>query len=159
MCIEKLSYSTIYLFCLLCFQAFSQNSINSSGTTSLSENGSVSYSVGQTVYLYHSSSTGILVEGVQQDFQIKSESRVAQIKVQYEIFPNPASDIVYINISELDFTQLKYELTDSYGHILFSNDFSSKSIEIDISTISAGSFFLKIIENESILQSIQLIKK
>ncbi|MEQ9147218.1 MAG: hypothetical protein RLP13_03000 [Cytophagales bacterium] len=49
-----------------------QESVSSSGNTISGSNGSISYSLGQTIYISYSGTSGEINEGVQQPFEFLS---------------------------------------------------------------------------------------
>lgn len=58
----------------------------------------------------------------------------------YDIYPNPTSNI--INISGTDIIN-SFQIIDSLGRVVFSNDCNNTNLKIDLSTYANGIYFLK----------------
>ena len=58
------------------------------------------------------------------------------------IYPNPATDKVYININEIQST--KMQLYNMVGECVLQRDLNNKMNEIDISTLSKGIYIIEI---------------
>ena len=72
-----------------------------------------------------------------------------------EVFPNPASSEVFVNLEKN--ISGKLSVLDLQGRIVLSVDvLNRKSISLDVSNIQAGNYFIEI-ENET--ESNKLIKK
>ena len=83
----------ILLLCLTASAIQAQQSTVSAGGVSTGAGGSVTYSIGQTVYTYISNSDIIVAQGVQQPLEIALLSVVGDpfntIKIQ--VYPNPTT--------------------------------------------------------------------
>ena len=74
------------------------------------------------------------------------ENTTASISTQelsFSIYPNPANDIIYINLAESDFEASLFNLS---GNLLFS----SSSKRIDVSSLKSGIYLLKVKTNNKI---------
>jgi len=69
------------------------------------------------------------------------------------IYPNPASKVLNINIKNLDYSKL--EIIDVYGKCVLKNKIDKTNITINIDKIKAGIYFVKISSNSNN----QIIKK
>ncbi len=68
------------------------------------------------------------------------------------IYPNPASQFLKININEMPSTDLKIEIYNSIGSSIksiSSNVFNSKDVNVDVSILPKGIYFVKFITKNS----------
>ena len=63
-----------------------------------------------------------------------------------EMYPNPASDMVYININGMDNSTVHVDIIDADGRIVMSKEFNGKA-ELNISALDGGVYFVKINSN------------
>jgi len=68
--------------------------------------------------------------------------------IQFNIFPNPTKGLLKINIdTEMKVEDLKIELYDINAKKIIEKSVVSKEIELDITSASAGNYFMKIFVN------------
>ena len=77
------------------------------------------------------------------------------------IMPNPATNIININVYEKNIRINNVAIFDNMGRLIEENNFNniSNSIEIDISKIEAGLYFIQLKSNEGILFTGKFIKQ
>ncbi len=63
-------------------------------------------------------------------------------KMQLSVYPNPADNILYIELYNLPKTPVDYILYDMQGKQLSRGNFNSRKHEMDISSLSTGVYFL-----------------
>jgi hypothetical protein len=59
------------------------------------------------------------------------------------VFPNPMSDILEVQLNTANY--IRYELLDAQGRIVMKNDITQPHIYIQTTSLSEGSYFLKLI--------------
>ena len=75
---------------------------------------------------------------------------------KFEIFPNPASDVLWLQGGEIINSIAIY---DAFGKLLKSNSFfPSQSIKVDIAEFPSGAYFLKIITKDSEIVTQKFLK-
>lgn len=161
----KLS-STLLKFCFLNvllfvirFSGVSQESLNSGGTDVSNNNGSISYSFGQTFYLQSDSNTGSQNDGVQQPAEFFSVSIQEFITSPLFSFgPNPMNDNLTLNsrIEKGDYTH--YTISDVLGRVFITESFFSSNQVIDVKNLTPNMYLLNIYLNEELKESFKLIK-
>ncbi len=62
----------------------------------------------------------------------------------FNIYPNPASDLLYISGTNAD----RYELINNNGQIIYSNINTDDVITIDVKDIAAGKYFVRVYNND-----------
>ena len=133
---------------------FSQTSINTIGTSEKSSAGSVSFSIGQTVF---NISNGIN-EGVQQPielFQLSSEKNNHNNNVT--VYPNPTSKKIFVNLDIPLIGSECYTIISADGKLVLSGKLVKEN-EINISSLPSEVYIFSINQNNNI-QSYKLIKK
>lgn len=73
-------------------------------------------------------------------------------KTEYQIYPNPASEMLQIEAEHANFS---VQLIDEAGKVVYKNTNSANKMQIDISKIAPGNFFLEILKPDGT----KLIKK
>ena len=134
---------------------FSQTSINTIGTSEKSSAGSVSFSIGQTVFNF---SNGIN-EGVQQPielFQLNSEKNNHNNNVTF--YPNPTSQKIFVNLDIPLIGSECYTIISADGKLVLSGKLVKEN-EINISSLPSAIYIFSIIQNKNSIQSYKLIKK
>ena len=95
------------------------------------------------------------------DEDIDTVSTVNSHEFKATVFPNPTSDKLITNISVPDGELIEgfsVRLFDSQGRLIFANTVYSSRLEIDISTLASGTYFLRI-NAENQVSDIKIIKE
>lgn len=76
------------------------------------------------------------------------------------IYPNPASDIIYVDIAQVEKQKLRFIIFNSLGEMmnLSTNTCSSKQIAIGISNLPSGIYYLSTYSNDKKLGTEKFIK-
>ena len=143
------------------FTLHAQQTIPTSGGDATGTGGSSSYSVGQIVYTTHTGSNGSISQGVQQSYEIftLSNAALSTVNLSAITYPNPTSDYVVLAISDDSLTDLTYALYDIQGKPIAKATISSKDTQIDMHSLSAGTYLLNVNQNNQKLKSFKIIKK
>ncbi len=78
------------------------------------------------------------------DYNIVSNQEVSKNDLDFNISPNPTSDIIYIAITDPGFQTGNYSLLTPNGQQVAKGSFSDLNFEIPIGNISQGIYFLQI---------------
>ena len=143
------------------FTIHAQQTVDAAGGDATGTGGSSSYSVGQIVYTTHTGSNGSISQGVQQSFEIftLSNAALSTVNLTATTFPNPPSDYVVLAISDINLTDLSYALYDIQGKPIAKATISSKDTQIDMHSLSAGTYLLNVNQNNQKLKSFKIIKQ
>ena len=76
---------------------------------------------------------------------------------EFIIYPNPATDALNIQFENDKIEKYYYEIINSIGQKVLSN-FNIKDTSIDVTSLTIGLYFLKIISSEKVFQKSLLIK-
>jgi hypothetical protein len=151
-----------FLLCLFLnsISIFSQQSFNSIGASFSSNSGSITYSVGEILMDFETSTTGSVSEGVLQPQEIFStlNTDYNAISLKYKVYPNPTSDFLQLTL-ENTFDNLEYQLIDVSGRIISKKRISNKKTTINLKSMSVGFYFLKLTHNNQLIKNFKLIKQ
>lgn len=156
----------VSVFCVISFQLIglkAQTSINVSGGNAHSIVGaSVSYSVGQVFNTSSSGVNGIIIQGVQQPYEI---SELTEIKWSIDscvlvfVYPNPTSDKLILKVNSFDFMNLYFQLYNMHGGILKNEIITKNETIIDLKYLSPATYFLKVYQLNNEIKTFKIIKK
>lgn len=124
--------------------------------------GTVSYSTGQVVYTKNEGSTGSVLQGVQQPFEISVITSIKEgegISLDFSVYPNPASDFIRLRIANSEIKNLRYQLFDISGNVLSGSKIESTETDISMQGFLPGSYFLKIWGASSEFRTFKIIKR
>ncbi|WP_265132103.1 T9SS type A sorting domain-containing protein [Chryseobacterium oranimense] len=137
-----------------------QSAVLATGTNASGGNGSVSYSVGQTAYLYKGANSEIL-EGVQQGYEIIALSASETLSKQEGIllYPNPTRDYLYIDFTSLPYKGSEYQLYDAQGKLVKKDVISQSKSELNLSSLPSAAYIIRINQKGENLKTFKVIKK
>ncbi len=141
----------------------SQEIITSSGDYYSNEDITLEWTIGEGVTETYEENEIILNQGFQQNIEIiqlpTKNNNLDDIKVT--IYPNPAGEIVNIDISTSDDFELNIDLYDIQGNNLYTvkKNNGQPSIQIELPELPAGEYILKIYSrNNNINKAFKIIK-
>jgi hypothetical protein len=138
-----------------------QVAILAAGCNASGSGGTVSYSVGQVVYQFHSGTNGSLSEGVQQSYKI---TKVATIKVDKSIYltvtayPNPATDFLILKVENFDDENMSYQVVDMPGKVLLNQKITGNQTKIAMGNLLSATYFVKVMLNNKAVKTFKIIK-
>ncbi|MDA7716068.1 T9SS type A sorting domain-containing protein [Flavobacteriaceae bacterium] len=126
---------------------FSQNSIVSTGASAETNEGSLSYSVGQILTSSNVRTSGfqniskVLSHGVQQVF-LKTCNENSRVEILAT--PNPSNGQVTINLKNWNEKEIDLNVFDMMGkNVLFTN-ISADQTRLDLSYLSSGAYIISL---------------
>lgn len=160
--IRKFTFLSIACTSMSLINCIAQESPTASGGDATGTNGSVSYSVGQVVYLTQTGSNGSISEGVQQPFEISEvlgtedfNHLIADVK----IYPNPTANALTLNLINENNLVLDYEIVDNNGKLIQNERIVANETNINVSTLPSSIYFLKIKNQNREVKTFKIIKK
>ena len=141
-------------------QSLSRYVIGSFGDFNTTPTGTtLSSTLGEIIGTTESSHSAIITQGFQQPdaLTITSFINPKNNNLSINVFPNPTSQFITI---KKDYAQSLYaELTDVLGQVIYSYIFKQRSTQINLQTLSAGTYFLSIkTTNNQFIQSFKIQK-
>lgn len=146
------------LFFIIVNTTNAQIAISSSGSDSNSNNGSISFTIGQIVFNSQSTSSYIIEEGIQNPLDNSILSIESFSVRNFDIYPNPTSDDFTINFKNYDLLDLSLKLFEPNGKLIFSKNITTRLTKIQTSGIAKGMYIVKIIKNKIIIDSFKILK-
>lgn len=148
-------------FCFSLNHAFAQQGIHASGGNASGTGGSVSYSVGQVFYSSQSSSSGTLVQGVQQPFELVVTEVKSSVNalVKCEAFPNPAIKDLKIRISGEMAENATWRILDLKGVTVLNGNLNQSETIVSLADLPMAAYSLQIFSGEKEMQSFKVIKQ
>lgn len=125
-----------------------QQVLTSSGSLASTENGSLSWTVGEMMTSSWIQSEVMLTQGFQQ-----SQLRVTNIFETdglkgIQVYPNPVKDLLNLRNDSPEVKTMIIKLIDMNGRILEAKDIHTDEYQIDFSKYAAGSYILEVIDTE-----------
>jgi len=138
-----------------------QTAITAAGGTATGTGGSVTYSVGQLVFNHINGSTGFIIEGVQQPYEISVITAVENtedISLECSLFPNPTSGIIRLVIRSFENDNMIFRLFDINGVLLQDKKIEDRETVISMDNLPSSVYFLKIIKNRKEVKVFKVVK-
>lgn len=139
------------------FIAHAQSVIATAGST----NEQITWTIGEVmVESIIRSDYGIFTQGFNQPYTTAQTAiQENQFNVNnLRVYPNPATDKLYITTDEVLETSSVWQLTDLTGRLLQQGNIQSKNTEIDITHIPQGEYILHVNDSNADIQSTIIIK-
>ena len=155
-------YLVMICLALLQLPVSAQTAIPAAGGIGNGTGGTISFSLGQVAYSSQTGSNGSIVQGVQQPYEISLISAVKNteyINLECNVYPNPTSGSVKLNIKSFDYKYFRFCLYDITGVLLMDQKIESEETTIIIETLPSSVYFLKVIYKGSEVKVFKIIKK
>lgn len=137
-----------------------QSSTLTSGGEAISNDGSVSYSIGQVTYETTINFEGSVFQGVQQAYEIMviSNTQDKELNAEMNVYPNPTSDVLHLTVDEDASHSSKYQLYDSKGTLLQSESLSGAETTIDIHSYQSATYFVNVMSETQVVKIFKIVK-
>jgi hypothetical protein len=119
----------------------------SSGGDATDSGGSISYSIGQSVYTTNTGTSGSVSQGVQQPFEISVVTGIEEAKdinLSVSAYPNPTTDYLVLKVENYDNGNLSYQLFDMQGKLLENKKIEGNETSIVMSNLVPATYFVKV---------------
>jgi hypothetical protein len=140
---------------------FAQQDVITASANDEGAGGTVSWSLGLVAFSTLTGTSGSLLEGVQQPYEIYIMTGIDdEVQLQkITLFPNPATDIITLKFSEPKLKNFSCQLYDLQGKPLKEVEISSQETIIYLGGISLSNCFIVITENQKPVKIFKIIKK
>jgi hypothetical protein len=138
-----------------------QEATTATGGDASGSGGSVSYSVGQVVYITNTGTNGSVAQGVQQPYEISTSNSIEEaggITLQCSVYPNPAADLLVLKVENYKTENLNYQLFDMNGKQLISSNVDNNEATILTGSLVPATYFLKVNDHNKELKTFKIIK-
>lgn len=154
---------TLFSFVVLLISSFgmAQEVVSTSGGDNSSSGGSTNYTIGQVTYSTNTGSTGSVLQGVQQPFEIQTVLGMENfnINLQMSVYPNPATNYLQLEVKNIDFSNLSYQLFDLNGRLIENQKITTETSTIPMEQLPTAVFLLKVVNNNKEIKTFKIIKK
>ncbi len=159
---KQLKLSVVLLLGLgFATSVLAQEAIPASGGNASGSGGSVSYSIGQVLYATNIGTNGSMAEGVQQPFEISVVVGIdlaRDINLKCTAYPNPATDLLTLEVEIPDNENLFFQLYDALGKLIVSKKLIDIKTTIPMSNLPPSTYFLKVTDNQQVVKTFKIIK-
>jgi hypothetical protein len=150
------------VFLLLCTNGIqAQETVAASGGNTTGSGGTVSFTVGQVAYTANTSTTGTIIQGVQQPYEIYIVTSIEEnerISLEMGVYPNPTSDVLKLMIEDYKLENLTYQLYDINGSLIQNAKIINKETVIQTGDLAPAEYFLKVTDSHKELKTFKIIK-
>lgn len=131
------------------------------GGVAENSNGSVSWTLGETVIGTFEGSGTTISQGFQQGNLVVATDveTPPDVDIQTRVYPNPVEDKLNVNIKNEENTGLNYTLYNMEGKVLQKGPVESSSFTISLGNYSPGKYILQIHSAQEIINSFNVIKR
>jgi hypothetical protein len=140
--------------------AQAQQSVNTTGGNAIGSGGTVSYSIGQVAYTTNTGSNGSVAQGVQQPYEILTVGiNENEPKITLSVFPNPVADNLILQVNEVEYSTLTFQLCDAQGKQISKGQVISKQTQINTASLATATYFIHVVNQENKkVQTFKIIK-
>jgi hypothetical protein len=138
-----------------------QNTIPTTGGNASGAGGSASYTIGQIAYTTNTGTNGSVAEGVQQPYEISVPVGIEQARYTNffcTVYPNPATDLLTLEVEIPDSENFFYQLYDTMGKLLASKKLIDIKTIISMANLAPATYFLKVSDNQKVVKTFKIIK-
>ena len=157
---KRLFMSAIFLFAFGLLGLQAQVATTASGGNASGSGGSASYSLGQLVYTTNAGAGGSVSQGVQQPYEISVVSGIEEQGITFKCtaYPNPTTDYLTLVIEGDVQTHYSASLIDLNGKLLSKLQIGGNETTISMEQYVAGTYFLKVTQNNQEVKTFKIIK-
>ena len=153
----KRLFSTMAMVLAMAVASFAQSTVATAGGKATGD-GSMSFTIGQTVYTSVSGEGGTLSQGVQQAYVITAETGVDLVEIQLRAFPNPTNDVLNLTVGGDDFQKVTYALYNNTSKLMTKGTVSGSEAQISMATYKAGVYFLEVKADGKAVKRFKVVK-
>ena len=78
--------------------------------------------------------------------------------VNFTVYPNPATDLLNINISNANFKNLNVSINTVSGQQIMNTNMSGNNTKINIESLSSGVYFVNISNENGLNKTVKFVK-
>ncbi|MBC7847035.1 MAG: T9SS type A sorting domain-containing protein [Flavobacterium sp.] len=153
---------TIVLLCLNLWTATiqAQQSTTTVGGNALGSGGNITYSVGQVICTTNAGLNGSITQGVQQPYEILSVLGVEnhQISLNFQVYPNPTTDYLTLNMGNTELLNLHFQLFDINGKLIEIKKITNTIETIQMTNLPIATYFLKVVNYNKEIKTFKIMK-
>lgn len=159
---QRFFLNSLIISVLCMSSAYAQESIVAAGGSSSGPGGTSTFSVGQIVYTSLAGNQRYAIEGIQQPYEIATlgKDEFSEINLVMSAYPNPATDILNLVVTDHKFDNLSCSMFDINGKVVSQNlKIVSSETTVSMQGLNQGIYFLKVNDNAKNIKTFKIIKK
>jgi hypothetical protein len=157
---SKVKLLWLFICCALCFTTQAQEIITSSGSHGTTTDADLSWTIGEIITETAESTNSILTQGFNQgELLITKTVKTELPNLDFNVYPNPASDLLKLVTNETNYENLRFILYDFNGKKLIDRPLTGRVTDIPLNSLRASTYFLKIYQNKTEITLFKIIKK
>ena len=138
-----------------------QEAVSAAGCDYSGGGGALCFTLGQVACSTHIGTTGSAVQGVQHPYDISlvNTTDIANSSMLSVLaFPNPAADLLILQVEKPEVTELAFRLYDASGILLESRKIESCETFIEMGGLSPAVYYLDVYNKFQIVKALRIIK-
>jgi len=158
---KKVILSVFLLLGLSLTGLHAQEAIPAAGGNDSGSGGSVTYTVGQVLYITNFATNGSVAHGVQQPYEISIVNGLEEasgINLICSAYPNPAVDLLILKVENYDTKKLSYQLYDISGKLLEYGKITGNKTSISIGNYTSAIYYLNLTDDNKEIKAFKIIK-
>ena len=122
--------------------------------------GSASYSIGQIDFINSTGSGGVILQGVQQPFEIFIITGIGELSIYVTAtaFPNPTQESIVLLVNSIDLQKMSYQLYNIQGKMLVDAKINDCKTVINMSELPSAVYFIKVQNETKEIKIFKIIK-
>jgi hypothetical protein len=137
-----------------------QQVVATAGGTLGNVNGSISFTIGEGVAQTLTKGDKTITQGFHQTtISVSMISELKDLDFSMYIFPNPASDMLTLKLTNGNAAGLQYLLFDINGMLISQKNMAGPETNISVGQLPEGFYFIKIQEGTKVLKTFKIIKQ
>jgi hypothetical protein len=153
----------LILLGVLAFVTFgvkAQQAAAASGGEASGAGGKASYTIGQVSYTTNSGSSGSVLQGVQQPYEIYATTGIDNnaINLAISAYPNPTRENLTLSMDNVENANYAYQLFDSNGKLILNQKIMDKNTIIPMESLSVATYFIRVENQGKEVKTFKIIK-
>ena len=136
--------------------SFGQSAISAAGFEA-SGDGTLSATIGQTAFMAVANENGSISQGVQQAYEITTETGIDVTEIQLTAFPNPTSDVLNLQING-EFGTVAYALYTNTSKRVAKGVVNGSETQIQMGAYKPGVYFLDVKAEGKTVKRFKVVK-
>ena len=135
--------------------------IATAGDVNENDNGSISWTLGETVVGTLETSDGIVTQGFQQS-NLEVTTTVEEpedLDIQTTAYPNPVQNQLTVEVQNQENLELHYQLFDLNGKLLQEEPVEASRFTLSLGEYPAGQYILQIRSDQELIKSFNIVKR
>jgi len=160
---SKPFYTIIQVFIISTLAGYqnitAQDVVSTGGNAHSNANGSISYTIGETVIETFIGDNLILLQGFHQsNLMVTAIDELPGLDFEISVFPNPAAAYVKLRITQETVVGIHYQLYDMDGKLLMQNRPEGIETDIPFRDYSPAEYILRIFDRKNEVKSFKIVK-